>query len=72
MLLEINDANYPISLDRFDELWSLTELDPKLVEELEVLADLISAFEDRRYPLMNDPTYRDLLNERINRQVVSK
>ena len=72
MQLEINDANYPLSLDRFDELWSLTGPGPQLVEELEVLADLISAFEDRRYPLMNDPTYRDLLNERIRRQSASK
>ncbi len=64
----LTDENYSRTLDRFDELWSATDLEPKLVEELEQLADLITAFEDKRFAFMNNPSYRDLLNERIKRQ----
>lgn len=66
--MSLSDENYPVALDRFDELWSAKDLNPNLVEELESLADLISVFEQIRYPLINDPTYRDLLNDRIRRQ----
>ncbi len=68
MLLSISDENYPGALDRFDELWSITAPAPEILEELEVLADLISGFEDKRYPYVNSPTYRDLLNEKLKRQ----
>jgi hypothetical protein len=61
--------NYPLVLDRFEELWAQNSLDSSSIEELKVLADLISAFEDRLFPLLNNPTYRDLLNERLEKSV---
>lgn len=69
MTLIVCDDNYPLVLDRFEELWSKDSLDPSSIEELKVLADLISAFEDRLFPLLNNPTYRDLLNERLEKSV---
>lgn len=65
--LNITDENYPKLLDRFDVLWSMTNLSSELEEEIQILADLISSFEERRFPIFNNPTYRELLDERLKR-----
>lgn len=67
-MFHINNANYKTALDRFDELWSANSLLKNEEEEIEILADLISAYEERNYSQFNNPTYRDLLNERKQRK----
>lgn len=68
MILSITEDNYKKSLDRFTDLWdTIKDAQKDHIEELEVLADLLSAFEERKFPLFNNPTYRDLLNEKLKK-----
>ena len=65
MILSITTKNYCQALDRLDELWWQKDPTKEQSDELEVLADLLSAYEEIEYPIMNTTTYRDLLNERL-------
>lgn len=62
--MKITSENYPASLDRFSTLWNRVDAELELRDEFEELADLLSEYEDKAFPIMNYPTYRQMLNEK--------
>lgn len=61
----INNSNYKDALNRFEILWSEVDNDSKLMDEFRALADLLSAYEDKAFPLMNDPNYSQMVREKL-------